>query len=80
MIHIEPAKIDGTEGFTDAQWEAKLPGIAWREPLPIETDGERGLGCKFCLARHGLKGSEVATLPKTRADFDKHMRDHHPRK
>lgn len=32
------------------------------------------LGCKLCIAEHGLKGSELASLPQTVEDFEEHLR------
>lgn len=38
--------------------EFAYPWIKWREPVPVVSAGQRGFGCRICLARHGLKGYE----------------------
>lgn len=36
------------------------------------------LACRLCVARFGLRGSEIAGLPQTEEELAEHMeRDHH---
>jgi hypothetical protein len=36
------------------------------------------IGCRYCIAEHGLKGSEVDSLPRTDEEFADHIeREHH---
>jgi hypothetical protein len=32
------------------------------------------IACKLCIARRGLKGSEIASLPQTEEQFREHLR------
>lgn len=32
------------------------------------------IACKLCIARRGLKGSEIASLPQTEEEFREHLR------
>lgn len=61
---------------------AKWPEIEWCKPLGVEirkTDIRRAV-CRLCMARLGLKGSDVAQSPycfETTTAFDTHMRQVH---
>jgi len=35
------------------------------------------IACKICIARQGLKGSDIQKLPKTREEFEQHLRTEH---
>jgi len=60
------------------------PTIPWRDPLLITVHGSTGptkaLGCRLCIAAFGMKGSDIVHFPKTSADFERHMAEHHPKK
>jgi len=44
-------------------------------PLPGR---DSGFACKICVAMHGLKGSEIGTLPKTQEELWDHIeKEHH---
>jgi hypothetical protein len=60
--------------------QIKYPSVPWREPIPVTlTDMKtKGLACRLCIALVGLKSSDVGLLPKTRAEFDAHMKEKHP--
>lgn len=55
-----------------------MPDIAWENPISVRSlDSDIAhLGCRFCIALHGVKGSDIAQLPVTRAEFDAHMKRH----
>jgi len=68
-----------TETTTDAELEHYAPWIAWREPMKIERISDRRVGyaCRYCVAKHGLKGSDIESLPKTRKEAEQHIREKH---
>lgn len=56
----------------------RFPWIAWREPIKVSTPaGLLHLACRICIARRGLKASEIEGLPATPAEFESHMRENH---
>jgi len=62
----------------ERELELLYPWIDWREPVQINTtSGSSGLGCRFCTALRGLKGSEVLKLPQTPEEFENHMKTVH---
>jgi hypothetical protein len=65
--------------LTELELETILPSIDWRAPLPVTTQSASGLGCRYCIAMRGLKGSVVGELPQTDEEFERHMRDVHGR-
>jgi hypothetical protein len=57
---------------------ALFPVIPWCEPVPVQTpDGAGGYACRFCIALNGIKGADVAALPKTTDWFASHLRTVH---
>lgn len=63
-----------------------IDSIPWREPLPVTVTDYlegvgftpvRGLACRLCIARYGLRGQDVGKLPQTREEFDAHMAQMH---
>jgi len=64
--------------ITEAELETRFPSIPWRTPVPVQTPTAKGLGCRYCIAQQGLKGTQVGTLPQNQAEFEQHMRLHHP--
>jgi hypothetical protein len=66
--------------FSESEWEKKMPHIAWRDPARLEgEDGAKGLGCRFCILRHGIHGSRIRDLPQTLAEHQAHMQQYHPK-
>ncbi len=66
----------------DRAVEATWPHIEWRQSVGVESavDGTQRIACRLCIARLGLKGSDIATSPfvfVAEADFDAHMRETH---
>jgi hypothetical protein len=41
-------------------FETMFPAIAWRRPLKISVGRMERLCCRLCIARFGIKASEVA--------------------
>lgn len=64
----------------EQQYEQNYPWISWRDPQLIVTGNGQGLACRYCVALHGLRGSEVGNLPQTYEEFERHMADFHPEK
>jgi AhpD family alkylhydroperoxidase len=64
--------------MTETELEQRYPWIAWREPIPISAGSAHGLGCRFCVAMHGLQGKNVGHLPQTPEEFAFHMNLYHP--
>lgn len=64
---------------TDAQLRETYPWIEWDEPVAVSLMGgpEGLLGCRLCIGRFGLKGSDVEKLYKTRDEWKAHMRQFH---
>lgn len=57
--------------------EAQFPWIKWREPIKLrDSRGRRRWGCRVCIARTGLKESEVHSQPLTLVEFKAHLREH----
>lgn len=68
---------------TNAEYEAALrksyPDIPWRKPILVTVPSVgSALGCRLCIARFGLKGSEVGGLFKTELEFKQHLTEDHP--
>lgn len=66
--------------FTDGELERNYPEIPWRRALPIcslEQPDVTGFGCRFCIARFGLKGTDVGKLPQTEEAWLAHMAQFH---
>lgn len=62
----------------DAELERRYSAIPWRRPIFVQrTDGACGYACRFCVARRGLKGSEIDALPKTEAEVFQHIAEVH---
>src|SRR6266568_7510795 len=65
--------------WSEAELIRRFPAIAWREPQHITTfSGFSGWACRICVARHGIYGYNVNSLPQTREEFEEHMRKEHP--
>jgi hypothetical protein len=63
--------------WTIKQLEERFPWVKWREPALVMTSAHRGLACRVCIARHGMKGSEVRGLPQSFEEFEEHWRQEH---
>lgn len=62
-----------------AALELLFDAIPWREPILVQrTDGASGYACRFCIARDGLKGSEIHLLPSDLATVLDHIATAHP--
>ena len=45
--------------LTDAGLEMLFPSVPWRDPIRIsDFDGDFGFACRFCIARHGIRGCD----------------------
>jgi hypothetical protein len=57
--------------------ERAYPRIEWRLPIRMASPQGTGLGCRFCIARHGIKAHEIPALPQTISEFHSHMKTFH---
>jgi hypothetical protein len=64
------------ETFAEAL-ERAYPRITWRLPMRMASPEGTGLGCRFCIARHGIKAHEIPALPQTISEFHSEMKDFH---
>lgn len=53
--------------------ERQFPWIKWREP--IRVNGR--FACRICIARTGLKGTDVDALPKSLLVVESHIAREH---
>lgn len=58
--------------------ERKFTRIEWRKPLHVASPQGKGLACRFCIARHGLRAADIPSLPQNVAEFHAHMNAFHP--
>lgn len=59
-------------------FEKRFPSIPWRTPLTVYRSGVMRLCCRFCIAKFGLKASELETVGfKTEEDLTKHLNEAH---
>jgi len=58
-----------------------FPTIPWREPLHVARldGGAAGYACRFCIAQHGIKGTDIASLPTDPQVVREHIEREHPR-
>ena len=66
--------------MTDRELEARYPWIKWREPIRVAVPGGAVWACRYCVARgSGLQpGEDGPAHPRTREDFEAHLREAHP--
>lgn len=68
----------------DAACERRWSTIEWRQPLNISILGLGDkIGCRFCIARHGLKAAQAGTLSylfDQPAEFATHFAEVHVEK
>jgi len=49
--------------LTDAELEMVFPSVPWRDPIRIsDLDGNFAFACRFCIARHGIRGCDIPSL------------------
>lgn len=61
----------------DGAFETKWPSIPWRTPIGVNNR----FGCRLCIGKYGLKGSEIATCSfifDTEQEFRQHVTERHP--
>src|SRR5262249_48288169 len=64
---------------TDAELEMLFPSVPWRDPIRIsDFSGNFGFACRFCIARHGIRGCDVPSLSMSAREVRRHIRQHHP--
>lgn len=77
------------ELYGDKQFHAALerdyPIIEWRTPVNVgplnPDDGKERIGCRYCIAAFGLKGSALGTTPflfDDKAGWKRHLEHNHP--
>ena len=65
---------------TDAGREMLFPSVPWRDPIRIsDFDGNFGFACRFCIARHGIRGCDIPSLSMSAREVRRHIGEHHPR-
>jgi len=52
--------------------------IRWREPIKVSMPDKTGWACRICIARHGLKGTDVHRLFDTLEEAHAHIDTAHP--
>ena len=61
---------------TYAELEMLFPSVPWRDPIRIsDFDGDFGFACRFCIARHGIRGCDISMSAR---EVRRHIRVHHP--
>jgi len=65
--------------LTHAELERLFPSVPWRDPIRIsDFDGNFGFACRFCIARHGIRGCDIPSLSMSAKEIRRHFREHHP--
>jgi len=57
-----------------------FPWIKWDEPVMVSSLSASGIkyfGCRFCIAMRGLRGKDIENLPKTRQEYNLHVKTYH---
>ena len=74
-----PLTDDAELELTDAELEMLFPSVPWRDPIRVsELSGDFGFACRFCIARHGIKGCDIPSLSMSAREVRRHIREHHP--
>jgi hypothetical protein len=61
---------------TYAELEMLFPSVPWRDPIRIsDLDGNFGFACRFCIARHGIRGCDISMSAR---EVRRHIGVHHP--
>jgi len=63
----------------EAHLRVAYPSIAWDEPIKIVVGSAERLGCRYCIALVGLKGSDAHLLPESYRAFNEHLQEAHSR-
>jgi hypothetical protein len=58
----------------DSTLLARWPSIPWHEPIAVNGR----FACRICIARNGLKGTEIGKLPLTAEEIIDHIAVEHP--
>jgi hypothetical protein len=54
------------------------PAVPWEQPIHVQTTaGTEGWGCRLCIARLGLHGSQVEDLWPTADAVREHLSTEH---
>ena len=62
--------------LTYAELEMLFPSVPWRDPIRIsDLDGNFGFACRFCIARHGIRGCDISMSAR---EVRRHIGVHHP--
>jgi hypothetical protein len=69
-LFIDPA--------ADQQYRDNFPDVHWDEPIPITMGGKGGWVCRYCVAKHGIGGSETHRLFTTKRAAQAHVDEHTP--
>jgi hypothetical protein len=65
--------------LTDAELEMHFPSVPWRDPIRIsDFDGNFAFACRFCIARHGIRGCDTPSLSMSAREVRRHIGEHHP--
>ena len=65
--------------LTDAELEMHFPSVPWRDPIRIsDFDGSFAFACRFCIARHGIRGCDIPSLSMSAKEVRRHIGEHHP--
>lgn len=55
----------------------EYPTIDWQNPIKVRgPDGIDRFACRFCICKHGLKGTDTSTLPADESDAKDHIETH----
>lgn len=64
--------------MNESQLSKRFPKIEWEKPILVHvTNGDKGFGCRYCIALYGLHAKEVFLLPQSITEFKKHMSEKH---
>ena len=65
--------------LTDAELVMRFPSVPWRDPVRIsDFDGNFGFACRFCIARHGIRGCDIPSLSMSAREVRRHIGELHP--
>lgn len=64
--------------MTARELREKYPEIPWNEPFKVNVAGlGSGYVCRYCIAKFGLKGTEVATRGGSYEEIQQHIAQTH---
>jgi hypothetical protein len=65
--------------LTDAELEMLFPSVPWRDPIRVrDFNGNFAFACRFCIARHDIRGCDIPSLSMSAREVRRHIREHHP--